>query len=196
MVTMQRDLLETELTTEELQALKNKRAGMFVFQLSWIMAFLSLVMVNWQLSYSKEWLPRGAERAHWLPGTLSALMLFVSVVLAQRALNAIRRDDQPAFMMQWTAAIGLGSAFVVIMLFEWFTVSGASQYAQVFKLMTGFHMFHAVVIGAYMLVVRFNAEQGNFGALNSWAVEAGVKLWYFVFIAWMLFYVVLYWVAW
>jgi heme/copper-type cytochrome/quinol oxidase subunit 3 len=193
---MQRDLLETELTTEELQALKNKRTGMFVFQLSWIMAFVSLVVVNWQLSYSKDWLPAGAQRAHWLPGTLAALVLLTSVVLAQRALNAIRSDEHHAFMMQWTTAIALGAAFVAIMLFEWFAVSGASQYAQVFKLMTGFHMFHAVVIGAYMLVVRGNALQGAYDGLNFWAVEAGVKLWYFVFIAWMLFYVVLYWIAW
>ena len=193
---MQRDLLETELTTEELQALKNKRTGMFVFQLSWIMAFVSLVIVNWQLSFSTEWLPEGAERADWLPGTLAACVLFASVVLAQRALNAIRNDDRNAFMIQWMAAIGLGAAFVVIMLFEWFAVSGGSQYEQVFKLMTGFHMVHAVVIGAYLLMVRGYTQQGEYGALNFWAVEAGVKLWYFVFVAWMLFYVVLYWIAW
>jgi nitric oxide reductase NorE protein len=188
--------METELTTEELQALKNKRTGMFVFQLSWIMVFVSLVSVNWQLSFSREWLPQGVERADWLPGTIATGVLFTSVILARRALKAIRSDERRAFMVQWTATLGLGTAFVVIMLFEWFAVSGASQYAQVFKLMTGFHMVHAVVIGAYLLIVRGNAQQGAYGALNFWAVEAGVKLWYFVFVAWMLFYVVLYWIAW
>jgi hypothetical protein len=36
-------------------------------------------------------------------------------------------------------------------------------------------------------------QRHDYGALNFWAVEAGAKLWYFVLVAWMLFYVVIYW---
>lgn len=191
---MQRDLLEEHLTRDELQALRNKRLGMFIFQLSWIMAFMSLVVVNWQLRFSPDWLPEGVERmSPWLP-TAATAGLLLSVWLVRRALAAVRAGDQPAFLTQWQGTLGLGVLFVVVMLYEWFTVQTGTQYAQVFRLMTGFHMVHALVIGAYMTNVWVNGRQGMYGQFDFWAVEAGAKLWYFVVIAWMLFYVVIYWV--
>lgn len=191
---MQRDLLEDYLTREELQALRNKRLGVFIFQLSWIMAFMSLVVVNWQLRFSPDWLPEGVEpMSPWLPSFATAGLL-LSVWLVQRALAAVRADDRRAFLMQWQGVIGLGGLFIAIMLYEWFTVQPGTQYAQVFRLMTGFHMVHAFVIGGYLLNVYVNGRQGTYGQLNFWAVEAGAKLWYFVVIAWLLFYGVIYWV--
>lgn len=193
---MQRDLelLEAQLTREERQALQNKRLGMFIFQVSWIMAFLSLVVVNWQLRFSPDWLPAGVEpMSPWLPSFATAGLL-LSVWLARRALSAVQQDDRTAFLTRWQGALGLGALFVVVMLYEWFAVPPGTQYAQVFRLMTGFHMFHALVIGAYMLNVYQNGRRGLYGAMNFWAVEAGAKLWYFVVIAWMLFYIVIYWV--
>jgi len=199
---MQRDLelLEDELTREELQDLRNKRTGMFIFQVSWIMAFLCLVMVNWQLSFSREWLPEGAERMSVLPATFATATLLLSAFLARRGLQAIRADDRSSFLREWAVALGLGSLFVMVMLYEWIAINNTSaagtQYAQVFRLMTGFHMVHAVAIGGYMFSVWQGARAGHYGPLNFWAVEAGLKLWYFVFIAWMIFYGVIYFVAW
>jgi len=190
------NLLEDNLTREELQALRNKRAGMFIFQVSWIMAFLCLVMVNWQLSYSADWLPEGAERASLLPATFATGALLLSCFLARRALSAIQDDDRPRFLIEWLGTVGLGGLFIGVMVFEFFSIAPGSQYAQVFRLMTGFHMVHAFVIGAYLLGVYFQARDGHYGSLDSWAIEAGVKLWYFVFIAWAIFYVTIYWIAW
>ena len=40
--------------------LKNNRLGMNIFQISWIMAFVALVIVNWQLRFSyAQWPPAG-----------------------------------------------------------------------------------------------------------------------------------------
>lgn len=183
---------ESELTREEFQALQNKRAGMLIFQISWIMAFICIVVVNWQMRFSPNWLPEGVETVSMWPGTLATFALLLSAFLVRRALIAIRTDNKHAFDLQWSAAIGLGMLFVAIMLFEFITIQTGTQYAQVFRLMTGFHIFHALVIGAYLSGVYLNAQKGVYSAFNFWAVEAGTKLWYFVLVAWLLFYTVIY----
>ena len=62
----------------------------------------------------------------------------------------------------------------------------------VFRVMTGFHIFHALVIGGYIWWVQRRAAAGVYGSQDSWDVEAGAKLWYFVVAAWIMFYVALY----
>jgi hypothetical protein len=54
-------------------------------------------------------------------------------------------------------------------------------------------MVHALVIGGYMFNVYIHGRQGMYGQFDFWAVEAGAKLWYFVLVAWALFYIVIYW---
>ncbi len=191
---MQREYdLEEHLTRDELLALRNKRAGVFVFQVSWIMAFVCLVVVNWQLRFSPNWMPPGTEPVSAVPGAVATIGLLLSAGLVKRAVDAVRADDQRAFLMQWLGAMGLGVLFVGIMLVEWFSVEPGTQYALVFRFMTGFHVFHALAIGVYMLLVYNNGRRGAYGPYEFWAVEAGARLWYFVLVAWLLFYVVIYW---
>lgn len=192
---MRDTVLEQHLTREELLALRNRRTGMTIFQISWIMIFLCLVMVNWQLRYSyTEWPPPGVEKMGVILPSFATLILLVSVALARRGLSAIRQDGRGAFLTLWRAVIGLGAAFVALMVFEWLRVPMGTQYGTVFRLMIGFHGFHALVIGLYMAGVYRAAAAGQYGSLDFWAIEAGVKLWYFVAFAWLLFYAVLYWI--
>ena len=62
--------------------------------------------------------------------------------------------------------------------------------------MTGFHVVHALAIMAVMLRVYRGGSRGEYsgGEHAAWAVEGAAKLWYFVVVAWLLFYVVLYWI--
>jgi heme/copper-type cytochrome/quinol oxidase subunit 3 len=187
-------LLEEQLQQDEALALKNNRTGMLIFQVSWIMAFVCMVVVNWQLRFSPNWQPEGTTTANPLVGLFATVTLGMSTLLVWRALKAIRQDDTRAFFIQWVGTIGLGGLFIVVMAVEWLTMPAGTQYALVFRLMTGFHMVHALVIGLYMLGVYHYARQGQYGVHNHWAVEAGAKLWYFVLVAWILFYIVIYWV--
>lgn len=186
------NLLEEGLSREELQTLRNRRAGMFIFQLSWIMAFVSLVVVNWQLRFSPQWKPEGTEEANFLLGVVATAVLVISTVLVKRGLDAVRTDQVRAFLLQWNGAIGLGVLFIGLMLYEWLTIEPGTKYALVFRLMTGFHMVHAFAIGVYIAFIVMRARAGHYGARNFWAVEAGAKLWYFVLVAWLLFYTVIY----
>lgn len=192
---MQDDLLEKNLSREELQALRNRRTGMTLFQVSWIMAFISLIIVNWQLRYSyTQWPPPGVERMGVLIPTMATLALLLSVFFARRALNAIRDDYRQGFLTQWLGVIVLGVVFMLVMAYEWITAPTGTQYGAVFRLMTGFHGLHAFAITAYFGYVYNQARQGAYGAFDFWAVEAGVKLWYFVAFAWIMYYTVLYWI--
>ncbi len=189
----QRDFLEQNLSREELQALRNKRTGLLVFQISWIMAFVCLVIVNWQIrSTSPQWPPAGVDPAPWLPVTLATVALAASAALARRGLRAVRADQQSAFLTAWRGALGLGAAFAAIMLYEFLAIPYTGLYSDVFRMMTGFHLVHAIVIGFILLRVYNGGRAGRYGPLNFWPVEGAAGLWYFVLVAWLLFFVVLY----
>lgn len=185
--------LEENLSREELQALKNKRTGMFIFQISWMMAFVTMVVINWQLRFSPKWLEPDTQTASPFLGSVATAALLVSTFLVRRAVSAIQANEQARFLWQWLTAIGLGAGFVAIMVYEWSALTPGTQYVQVFRLMTGFHIVHAVVIGLYLVQVFRNGRAARYGPTDYWAVEAGAKLWYFVLVAWMLFYMVIYW---
>ena len=192
---MQSDLLEQQLTREERLALKNKRTGLTIFQISWIMVFVSLVVVNWQLRFSQlDWPPPGVDPAPVIPATLASLALIASVVLARRAVKNLLNGDEAAFIKGWPWAIGLGAVFTVIMLYEWLALPYTGIYSDVFRMMTGFHVIHALVVGALMVSVYRSARAGELQPVNYWYAEGTTSMWVFVLVAWILFYVVLYWV--
>ncbi|MBC7811558.1 MAG: heme-copper oxidase subunit III [Burkholderiales bacterium] len=195
----QRDLLEANLSREELLALRNKRTGLTIFQLSWILVFVCLVVVNLQLrSNYPSWPPPGVEPLSIFPPTLATVLLIVSAVLARQSMQAVNTGNISTFRSLWKAVLILGAVFVAIIAYEWIIIPSSGQYGTLFRVMTAYHAVHALAIGIYMWQiyrthitpnVTNNTEIGDW-----WLFEAGVKLWYFVVVAWILFYVVLYWI--
>jgi nitric oxide reductase NorE protein len=78
------------------------------------------------------------------------------------------------------------------MAFEWVVVPFSEQFSTIFRVMTAYHALHALVIGLMMWRVYRSARAGAYSPTDQWAVEGTAKLWYFVVIAWILFYIVLY----
>ncbi len=191
-IMQQQHLLEQrELSRDELIALQNKRTGVTVFQISWIMAFVCLIVVNLQLRGDfASWPPPGVEALEKVLPTLATVGLLVSMALTRSGLKSIQREQLSVFKSQWGVAIGLGAAFLAVMAFEWVTLPFSGQYSTVFRVMIAYHAIHTIVIGYIMIRVYRNAA--NYDAVHNWAVEAAAKLWYFVTIAWVLFYVVIY----
>lgn len=192
---MQRDLLELGLTRQEQQALQNKRAGIFIFQASWILTFVCLVIVNWQMRFSSNWMPNPDDRMGILISTIATAILGGSTLMVRQAVKVVNNQNLSQFLRLWLMSIILGGAFVVLIGYEWVIIPTGTQYAQVFRVMTGFHIIHAVSIGFYLGLVYVNGRKRVYNANDYlWAVEAGAKLWYFVLVAWLLFYVVIYWI--
>jgi len=194
---------EKQKKREEREAeirLKNNRLGMNIFQVSWIMAFVAIIVVNWQLRFSyTEWPPAGVEPFSPILPTIATLALLASTWLVRNGLNVLRDGHIETFLNNWRYAIGLGFVFMAIIVFEFFTVSEAAmatQYGDTFRLMTGFHFIHALVTLGIMINIFRKGREGTYTGdeHDSWAVEGTAKLYYFVTVAWILFYVVLYWI--
>lgn len=190
---MSSEVLEQKLSRKELQELKNKRSGLAIFQLSWILVFVCLIVVNWQLRTAQpSWPPPGVEAPAALLPTLATAGLVVSVWLVRRATRALMQDRREEFLSSWRVALVLGGVFVVVMLYEFISIPYSAIYSDVFRMMTGFHGVHALAIGAFMGMIYRRARVGLYGPANFWPVEGAAGLWYFVVFAWILFYVVLY----
>ena len=194
---------ERQRKREEREAeirLKNNRLGMTIFQISWIMAFIAMVVVNWQLRFSyAEWPPAGVEPFSPILPTIATIALFISTWLARNGLKWVYQGYIETFLNNWRLSIVLGIVFMAIGIFEWVIVSPtamATQYGVTFRLMTGFHFVHALAITLVMIRVYHQGKNGTYSGdpHDSWAVEGTAKLWYFVTVAWVLFYVVLYWI--
>lgn len=187
--------MEQQLSREELQALRNKRSGLAIFQFSWILVFVCLVIVNWQLRWSQpSWPPLGVEAPSPLLPTIATIGLLASVWLTRRAVQAIKADDQAGFLKNWRLVLALAVVFVVILIYDWISLPYSGIYSDVFRMMTGFHGVHALAIGVFMGMIDRGARAGLYGSGNFWPVEGAAGLWYFVVVAWLLFYTVLYWV--
>jgi nitric oxide reductase NorE protein len=184
---------EQGLSRAELLALRNKRSGVFIFQLSWILVFICLIVVNLQIrSNFATWPPEGVSALSAALPTMATVLLIVSGILTRRALNAVRAAQNGAFLQHWLIALVLGGVFLAIMAYEFLSVQISGQYSTIFRVMTAFHALHAAVIGVIMWNVYQAGRAGQYDAVRHWAVEATAKMWYFVVVAWIMFYTVLY----
>ncbi len=182
------------MTREELLALKNKRTLVTAFQVSWIMVFVCLIVVCLQIRGTVSTALPALNAVNFGVPLLATLAIIASGVTAWKAEAAIRRDDQPAFMNLWRLTIALGGSFLVIMIGVFFfnPYLETGLYGQIFRVMIGYHAIHAMAIGWWLVQVYLNARSGMYSARAYWGIEAGARLWYFVIVAWLMFYVVLY----
>lgn len=173
--------------------MKNNRLGIALFQGSWIMVFVCLIVVNWQLRYSPDWMLDGAQAPDALLPTLATGILLLSTALTVMAVRAIEAGQTGRFLVQWAGATATGVVFLLIMISQFFAIiPGGGQFVFVYRVMIGYHALHALAIGVMMVQVWRYGRRGQYHAENTWAVEATAKLWYFVTVAWLMFYVVLY----
>ncbi len=188
---MASEITENGLTAKELLDLRNKRTGLAIFQVSWIMVFVALIVANLQLrNGAPTWPPPGVDQLNPIIPTLMTLGLILSSILVRRGTRAVKNGQTETFISAWRIAIGLGVLFIIVMAFEWAVVPYSVQYSNLFRLMVGFHGVHALVIGIFLVNVYRNRE--HYDSVHFWPVEAAAGLWYFVTIAWLLFYTVLY----
>ncbi|MGB1285415.1 MAG: cytochrome c oxidase subunit 3 [Aggregatilineales bacterium] len=173
--------------------MKNNRMGIAIFQGSWIMVFVCLIVVNWQLRYSPEWMIDGAEIPNPILPTVATAVILLSTFLSWRALKAVKADNVQVFLSQWRNAFLLGGVFLVIMISQFFTyLPGGGQFVFVYRVMIGYHALHTAFIGLMMVQVWRYGKHGAYHSENHWSIEATLNLWYFVTVAWVLFYIVLY----
>lgn len=186
--------IEQTLSRRELQKLRNNRNAITIFQCTWILVFVCLVVVDLQLrgGYT-SWPPDGVQKLGIGLPALVTLGLIASSVLAHRAYGTIKAGGSTAaFLGLWRAVIALGMIFIAVMAQQWLAVPISGQYSALFRVMTAYHGLHALAIGLFLWRIYTFTRAGVYGAHNFWPIEAGVKLWDFVTVAWVLFFIVLY----
>ncbi|MCS7070539.1 MAG: cytochrome c oxidase subunit 3, partial [Anaerolinea sp.] len=109
-----------------------------------------------------------------------------------RSVRAMRDDQRPTFFTYWQVTLLLGFLFLVVMIIQWLTANIDNQYGAIFRVMVGYHALHAIVIGLIMWRVLRTAQAGGYSPRDYFGVEGSARLWYFVVVAWVLFYIVLY----
>src|SRR6266498_3586937 len=105
---MTQHALEQKLSRQEQQQLRNRRTGLAVFQISWIMTFVCLIVVNfWIRGNSTTWPPEGVAVEKLIP-TLMTLTLIASSFFIRRGTKALETDNLPTFTTNWRNGLLLG----------------------------------------------------------------------------------------
>lgn len=175
--------------------LRANRLGLWIFIASESFLFAAVIAARFYLL--------GVDRPEHLNQELALLItavLLLSSVSAFRAEDAIAHDDRPAFFRNMSATLLFGVVFMVGVYFEYREgmeyFPPQTLYGSVFFITIGLHAFH-VLTGMLALAVVMNlAAKGHYGRDDYWGVEATVKYWHFVDVAWVFIYPALYLVSW
>ena len=143
-------------------------------------------------------LPDGATYELELPlPILNTVLLLVSSATFHRAGQAIRQDDHGRCRRWLLITAGLGLAFLVSQMVEYFTLPFGltdNLYASTFFAATGFHGLH-VTLGALMILIvwwQARQPQGRVTAADHFPLEAAELYWHFVDGIWVILFVILY----
>ncbi len=143
-------------------------------------------------------LPEGAIYELELPlPILNTILLLVSSATFHRAGQAIRQDDHGRCRRWLLITAGLGLAFLVSQMVEYFTLPFGltdNLFASTFFAATGFHGLH-VTLGALMILIvwwQARQPQGRVTAADHFPLEAAELYWHFVDGIWVILFVILY----
>jgi heme/copper-type cytochrome/quinol oxidase subunit 3 len=185
----------------------NKKLGMWVFLLSEVMFFTSLIG-----SYI---ILRFAHPDHWTePGVVlnvpltavNTFFLICSSVTMVKAFAAIQQGDQKGLQRWLLATILIGASFVGIQIFEYtalahegfvpmldlYASEGGPLYGATFYAMTGFHGAHVTIGVLCLIFVYIRALQGGYTLQDYEGVEVIGLYWHFVDLVWIILFTIVY----
>jgi cytochrome c oxidase subunit 3 len=143
-------------------------------------------------------LPEGAIYELELPlPILNTVLLLVSSATFHKAGQAIRQNLQSRCRNWLLVTAGLGLAFLVSQMVEYFTLPFGltdNLFASTFFAATGFHGLH-VTLGALMILIvwwQARTDGGRVTADNHFPLEAPELYWHFVDGIWVILFVILY----
>jgi heme/copper-type cytochrome/quinol oxidase subunit 3 len=185
----------------------NKKLGMWVFLLSEVMFFTSLIGTYIILRF--------AHPDHWTdPGVVlnvpltavNTFFLICSSVTMVKAFAAIQQGDQKGLQKWLLATILIGASFVGIQIFEYTALShegfvpmldlyaseGGPLYGATFYAMTGFHGAHVTIGVLCLIFVYIRALQGGYTLQDHEGVEVIGLYWHFVDLVWIILFTIVY----
>jgi heme/copper-type cytochrome/quinol oxidase subunit 3 len=185
----------------------NLKLGMWIFLLSEVMFFTSLIgaYVILRFAHPDQW-PHAGEVLNVPLTAINTFILICSSVTMVKAYAALEQDNQKGLQAWLLATILLGSTFVGVQVYEYihlaadgfipvaesYAAEGGPLYGSTFYLMTGFHGLH-VTIGVLALTgVLLRAMGGNFHSKKLGPVEIVGLYWHFVDLVWIVLFTIVY----
>ena len=196
----------------------NMKLGMWVFLLSEVMFFTSLIGSYVILRY--------AHPEHWTdPGVIlnvnltagNTFLLICSSVTMVKAFAAIQQGDQKGLQRWLLFTILIGATFVGVQVYEYIALSaegfvpmldsyhavgrgnphegpslGGPLYGATFYAMTGFHGAHVSIGVLCLIFVYVRARRGAYTAEHLEGVEVIGLYWHFVDLVWILLFTIVY----
>ncbi|MDO8637606.1 MAG: heme-copper oxidase subunit III [Dehalococcoidia bacterium] len=167
------------------------RLGLWLFILSDGFLFIALLTTRFYI--------QGVQRPPELNqplGLVISIVLLLSSLCAYRGETAAAFGDIKRFRRNILFTIGLGCLFLVGVAIEWTEgfrfFPPTTSYGMVFFTLTGFHAFHVLTGILALVIVLLPGQQKRLQAGNHWGVEAMVKYWHFVDVAWVFIFPTLY----
>lgn len=171
--------------------LRVNRLGLWLFLASEGFLFSAIISSRYYLV--------GLERPKELSlplGLALTIVLLLSSYTAWLAEAANEAGNPTAFLRAVVATIALGLVFVVGVGWEWDEglahFPPSTRFGSAFFTLIGFHAFHVLTGLLALTIVGLMGRDGRFGPSNPWPVEAAVKYWAFVELAWLFIFPTIY----
>jgi len=185
----------------------NLKLGMWVFLLSEVMFFSSLIgaYIILRFAHPEQWTEPNEVLNVPLTG-FNTFMLICSSVTMVKAFAAIEHGDQAGLRKWLIATIVLGAAFVGIQVFEYiklaghgfvpvaatYAAEGGPLYGSTFYTMTGFHGAHVTIGVLALIFTTVKAFRGKYSATDYGGVEIMGLYWHFVDLVWIILFTIVY----
>ena len=196
----------------------NKKLGMWVFLLSEVMFFTSLIgsYIILRFAHPEHWTNPGVVLNVPLTATNTFILICSSVTMV-KAFAAIQQGDLKGLKTWLLATILIGSLFVGIQAVEYITLSGEGfvpmleayhavgrgnphegpslggpLYGATFYAMTGFHGAHVTLGVISLIFVYIMAVRGKYSIADYEGVEVIGLYWHFVDLVWIILFTIVY----
>jgi|WetSurMetagenome_2_1015567.scaffolds.fasta_scaffold81396_3 cytochrome c oxidase subunit I+III len=190
---------EPEDETFPLEHVNKEKTGVWVFILSEILVFGSLIAAYVYVRLESSSWPAASPTHDVILGMANTIILLTSSLSIILSLYFIREGNTKGLKIGLASTFALGIAFLVIKLgFEWpeliskgFTISSGLP-GSTYYVLTGVHAVH---LGAGLVAVgylMFRAFSGGFTSTKNAGVENVGLYWHFVDIVWMFLFPLFY----
>ena len=182
-----------------LDYLNKEKTGVWVFLMSEILVFGSLISAYAYVRLSSSSWPLAAQTHNVIIGMVNTIILLTSSLAIILSLHFIRAGNTSGLKIGLVGAFILGFAFLAIKLgIEWpelyskeFTINSGLP-ASMYYLLTGVHAVHLAVGMVAVGYLMFRAFNGGFTASKNAGVENVGLYWHFVDIIWMFLFPLFY----